>query len=329
MRIGYSLSSEELGPYELVRQARLAEEAGFDGLWISDHFHPWNDAQGHSPFVWSAIGAISQVTSKMKVTTAVTCPTIRIHPAIIAHAAATSAVLLEDRFILGLGSGEALNEHILGDMWPQADERLEMLEEAVQVIRTLWQGGTQSHRGRHYRVENARIYDLPERPPEIMISAFGPKATALAGRIGDAFCTTAPVKEAVSAFRERAGADKLVAGGTKVCWDRDEAKARKTAHRLWPNLALPGELSQILPTPAHFEQACELVSESAMAEEMPCGPDLQAHFELIDSYAEAGFDELYIQQVGNAEEGFFEVYANEVLPRYRGSGARSAAGLST
>jgi G6PDH family F420-dependent oxidoreductase len=323
MRIGYSLSSEELGPRELVMHARLAEEAGFEGLWISDHFHPWNDEQGHSPFVWSAIGAISQAT-RMKVTTAVTCPTIRIHPAILAQAAATSAVLLEGRFVLGLGSGEALNEHVLGDAWPQADERLEMLEEAVQVIRTLWQGGVQSHRGRHYRVENARIYDLPVRLPEIMISAFGPKATELAGRIGDAFCTTAPERDAVKDFREKAGAGKLVAGGTKVCWDRDRAKARATAHRLWPNLSLPGELSQILPTPAHFEQACELVSESAVAEEIPCGPDLQAHFELIDSYVEAGFDELYIQQVGATEE-FFEVYAHEVLPRYRASGQSGQA----
>ena len=167
-----------------------------------------------------------------------------------------------------------------------------------------------------------------------MISAFGLKATELAGRIGDAFCTTAPEKEAVDAFREKAGPGKLVAAGMKVCWDEDEAKARATAHRLWPNLALPGELSQILPTPAHFEQACELVSESAVAEEIPCGPDLQAHFELIDSYVQADFDELYIQQVGDAEDGFFELYAREVLPRYavpryaasaRGDGGEQAA----
>ncbi len=177
MKIGYFLSSEQTAPRELVRQASLAEEAGFEGLWISDHFHPWNDEQGHSGFVWSMIGAIAQVTSRMKVTTAVTCPMVRLHPAIIAQAAATSAVLLRGRFALGLGSGEALNEHILGDRWPEADERLEMLEEAVQVIRTLWQGGSQSHRGRHYRVENARIYDLPEHLPAILISGFGPKAT--------------------------------------------------------------------------------------------------------------------------------------------------------
>lgn len=321
MRIGYSISSEELGPLEMVHQARLAEEAGFHGVWVSDHFHPWNDEQGHSPFVWSVIGAIAQATSRVSVTTAVTCPTIRIHPAIVAQAAATSAVMLEGRFLLGLGSGEALNEHIVGARWPEADERLEMLEEAVQVIRALWQGGMQSHRGRHYRVENARIYDLPDTPPPILISAFGPKATDLAARIGDGFCTTAPVKDAVRSFREKAGAGKLVAGGTKVCWGPDEAKARKTAHRLWPNTALPGEMSQILPTPAHFEQASQLVSEEMMAQETPCGPDLERHVELIQSFADAGFDELYIQQIGSTEERFFELYANEVLPRV-GAGTR-------
>ncbi len=192
MKIGYFLSSEEFGPRELVRQARLAEDAGFAGLWISDHFHPWNEEQGHSGFVWSTIGAIAQATSRMKVTTAVTCPTVRIHPAIIAQAAATSAVLLEGRFALGVGSGEALNEHILGDRWPEVDIRLEMLEEAVEVIRLLWQGGMQSHHGRHYCVENARVYDLPEQTPPILISGFGPKSTALAARIGDGYCTVGP-----------------------------------------------------------------------------------------------------------------------------------------
>src|SRR5437764_6852759 len=202
MRIGYFLSCEEFGPRELVRQARLAEEAAFDGLWISDHFHPWNDAQGHSPFVWSLIGALSQATSQMKVTTAVTCPTMRLHPAIVAHAAATSAVAMEGRFALGLGSGEALNEHILGDRWPEADERLEMLEEAVTVIRRLWRGGPQSHRGRHYRVEHAQVYDLPEAPPPILVSAFGRKSLELAARIGDGYATVGPDEESVRFFRE-------------------------------------------------------------------------------------------------------------------------------
>src|SRR5690348_11055152 len=299
MRIGYFLSSEEFSPRELVEQARMAESAGFDGLWISDHYHPWNDQQGHSGFVWSTIGAVAEATSAMKVTTAVTCPTMRIHPAVVAQAAATSAVLLEGRFALGLGSGEALNEHIFGDRWPQADERLEMLEEAVEVIRTLWQGGMQSHRGRHYRVENARIYDLPESPPPIILSGFGPKATSLAAKIADGYCTVQPDKEAVQRFRgEARSGEQLVAGGMKVCWAPDEAEARATAHRLWPNEQLPGELAQILPTPAHFEQASELVSEEMVAEAVPCGPDLERHIEGIRRYEEAGFDELYIGQIG-------------------------------
>src|SRR5881227_813953 len=157
MKLGYFLSCEEWGPKELVELAVKAESAGFERLWISDHFHPWNDEQGHSPFVWSVIGAIASAIPGVKLTTAVTCPTLRIHPAVIAQAAATSSVLLDGNFSLGVGSGEALNEHILGDRWPSADERLEMLEEAVEVMRTLWQGGVQSHRGRHYRVEHARI----------------------------------------------------------------------------------------------------------------------------------------------------------------------------
>src|SRR5437588_7296267 len=180
MKLGYFLSCEEWGPKELVELAVKAESAGFEGLWISDHFHPWNDEQGHSPFVWSVIGAIAQATERMTVTTAVTCPTLRIHPALVAQAAATSAIQLEGRFCLGLGSGEALNEHILADRWPGADERLEMLEEAIEVIRLLWRGGFRDHHGRHYRVENARIYDLPAQPPPILISGFCPKSIALA-----------------------------------------------------------------------------------------------------------------------------------------------------
>jgi G6PDH family F420-dependent oxidoreductase len=320
MKIGYFLSSEEFGPRELVRQATLAEEAGFEDLWISDHFHPWNDEQGHSGFVWSTIGAIAQATSRMRVTTAVTCPTVRIHPALVAQAAATCAVLLDGRFALGVGSGEALNEHILGDRWPAVDQRLEMLEEAVEVIRKLWQGGMQSHRGSHYVVENARIYDLPEELPPILISGFGPKSIRLAGRIGDGYCAVTPDRDAVEKFRGQGGGKKPVAGGMKVCWGEDEAASRATAHRLWPTEQLPGELAQILPTPAHFEQASELVDEELVAEAVTCGPDLERHVEAIEAYAEAGFDELYIQQIGDEQERFFEVYSREILPRFREQG---------
>jgi G6PDH family F420-dependent oxidoreductase len=318
MRIGYFLSSEENGPRELVRQARLAEDSGFHGLWISDHFHPWNNEQAHSPFVWSVIGALAQATSRVKVTTAVTCPTIRLHPAIVAHAAATSAVLLEGRFALGVGSGEALNEHIFGDRWPGADERLDMLEEAVELIRLLWSGGVHSHRGRHYRLDHARIYDLPEQAPAILVSGFGPKSIGLAAAIGDGFATTQPDGDAVAQFRTSAadGDSKLVAAGTKVCWDEDERRARLTAHRLWPNEGLGGEIAQILPTPEHFEQLRELVSEEMVADAVPCGPDLDAHIAMIERFEAAGVDELYIQQIGSASEDFFETYAREILPRF-------------
>ena len=328
MKIGYFLSSEEFAPRELVRQARMAERAGFDRLWISDHFHPWNEAQGHSPFVWSVIGAISQATSRVKLTTAVTCPTIRLHPVIVAQAAATSAVLLEGRYALGVGTGEALNEHILGDRWPAADERLEMLEEAVEVIRMLWHGGVQSYRGDHYRVENARIYDLPEKPPPILVSGFAPKSIRLAARIGDGYCTVSPDKEGVELFRSVGGGDRLVAGGLKVCWDEDEGAARARAHRLWPTEQLPGELAQILPTPAHFEQASELVSEDMVAQAIPCGGDIERHLEAIRRYEDAGFDELYIQQVGGEHERFFEVYSRVVLPCFQDHPDHSSNGSS-
>jgi G6PDH family F420-dependent oxidoreductase len=317
MKIGYFLSSEEWGPRDLVAQAVKAQQAGFDGLWISDHYHPWNDQQGHSPFVWSTIGAIAQATDGMQVTTAVTCPTIRIHPAIIAQAAATSAVMLDGNFILGVGSGEALNEHIVGARWPEADERLEMLEEAVQVIRTLWQGGARDHRGRHYRVEHARVYDLPSNPPPVVVSGFGPKSIALAARIGDGYCTVGPDAESVRSYRAQAQNGHLVQGGLKVCWGADEAESVKTVHRLWPNEGLPGELAQVLPTPEHFQQAAELVTEEMIAEQVPCGPDVERHVEAIREYAEAGFDELYVNQIGPDQDAFFEAYRERVLPRVR------------
>jgi G6PDH family F420-dependent oxidoreductase len=326
MRIGYFLSCEEWGPRELVELAIKAQRAGFDRLWISDHFHPWNDQQGHSPFVWGVIGAISQATEGMKVSTAVTCPTMRTHPAIVAQAAATAAIQLDGRFCLGVGSGEALNEHIFGDRWPGADERLEMLEEAVEVIRKLWKGGAQDHRGRHYRLENCRIYDLPERPPEILMSGFGPKSIDLAARIADGYVTVGPDSESVERFRAKAGAGKPVQGGLKVCWAEDERRAVQTVHRLWPNDALPGELAQILPTPAHFEQASQLVSEETVAEQVPCGPDTDRHVEAIEAYVRAGFDEIYVQQIGPDQDAFFEAYSERVLPRVQGVSEPMRAG---
>jgi len=315
-KIGYFLACEEWGPRELLEQARMAEEAGFEALWISDHYHPWTSEQGNSPFVWSVIGGLSQVTS-LPVTTGVTCPTVRTHPAVIAQAAATSKVMLEGRFFLGVGTGEYLNEHIFGDAWPETDVRLEMLEEAIEVMRLLWEGGQKSHRGKHYTVENARLYTLPEEPPEVLISGFGPKATRLAGKIGDGYCGVASDAEVVSLFRDSGGGEKPAHAGTKVCWGEDEAKARETAHRLWASDALPGELGQELPTPAHFEQVTSLVTEEMVAQSFTCGPDPEKHLEQIRQYVDAGYDEIYVQQIGPEQEGFFRFYEKEILPKLR------------
>jgi G6PDH family F420-dependent oxidoreductase len=313
---GYFLSCEEFGPVDLLSQARLAEQAGFDVLAVSDHYHPWNDEQGQSPFVWSMIGALSQVCS-LPVTTLVTCPTVRMHPALNAQAAATSAVLTEGRFRFGVGTGEALNEHVLGGAWPDAEQRMEMLEEAVQVIRHLFTGKQITHRGRHYTVENARLYTLPHEPPPIYVSGFGPQAAALAGRIGDGFVTMGPDEELVGQFRRAGGGRKPVVGGLKVCWGPDRERAVKTVYRLWPNAQLPGELGQVLPTPAHFEQACELVTEDMVRSSVVCGDDTDEHVQAVRAYEDAGFDEVYVNQIGPEQKGFFDFYRTDVLPRLR------------
>jgi G6PDH family F420-dependent oxidoreductase len=310
-RYGYFLSSEEYDPAELVRQAKLAEEAGFEALAISDHFHPWLDEQGQSGLVWSLIGAISQVTS-LPITTFVTCPTVRIHPAIIAQAAATSSLLTGGRFVLGVGSGEALNEHITGQRWPAADVRLEMLEEAVAVIRELFSGRLITHRGPHYTVETARLYSRPAEPPPIYVSGFGEKAAELAGRIGDGYINVAPEAGLVRTFRDSGGGDKPALGGLKVAWDSDEGRARKTFHRLWPNDFLPGETAQLLELPRHFGAVSSLVTEDMVT--APCGPDPAVHRGAIREYLDAGFGEVFVQQVGGSAEGFFEFYAGQVLP---------------
>ncbi|MFG2553903.1 LLM class F420-dependent oxidoreductase [Streptomyces sp. NPDC048581] len=313
---GYFLSSEEHGPAELVEQARMAEQAGFDSLWISDHFHPWNDAQGQSPFVWTVIGALSQAVS-LPVETAVTCPVLRTHPAVIAQAAATSAAQLGGRFRLGVGTGEALNEHILGTHWPEAPVRLEMLEEALQIIRKLFTGEQTSHYGKHYTVENARLYTLPDEPVPIDVSAFGPQAAEVAARIGDGLITTMPDTTLVERFRRAGGTTKPVYGGPKVCWGTDRQEARRTAHRLWANERLPGELAQILPTPRHFEQASQVVTEDQVASSVPCGDDPDAHLEALTAFVDAGFDTVYVSQIGKDQQGFFDFYRTKILPQLR------------
>jgi len=313
--IGYKLSSEEHGPQALVDNARRAEDAGFSYALISDHFHPWVDRQGESPFVWSVIGALSEATERLRIGTGVTCPTIRIHPVIIAQAAATSELLLPRRFFLGLGTGENLNEHILGDKWPSAAQRLEMLEEAIEVIRTLWKGGQRSHYGRHYTVENARIYSLPDEPPPIFIAGSGDKAVELAARAGDGLISVAPDGETVEAFEAAGGKGKPRIAEMHVCYSENAADARKTATEWWPNIAMGGQLGQDLALPAHYEAVAELVSEEDVAEAVACGPDPDRHIEEISKFLDAGYEQVTVHQIGPDQAGFFSFYEDSVLPK--------------
>jgi coenzyme F420-dependent glucose-6-phosphate dehydrogenase len=317
VELGCALSSELQSPRDLVEFARRAEEVGFSFAMISDHYHPWIDRQGHSAFVWTTLGGIAHATTRLRVGTGVTCPIIRYHPAIVAQAAATVGAMMPGRFMLGLGTGEALNEHIMAQHWPAFDVRAEMLDEAVAIIRLLWRGGMQSFEGLHYSVENARIYDLPDPLPPIYIAASGQHAAELAGRLGEGLVSTGPDPEVIQAFDAAGGRGKPRYGQIAVCWAEDEAEARRTAFELWPTAALPGELSQQLPLPAHFEQAVSLVTEDKVAETIVCGPDVERHLERIKKYQDAGFDHIYVSQIGPDREGFLRFYEREILPRFQ------------
>jgi coenzyme F420-dependent glucose-6-phosphate dehydrogenase len=313
--LGFALSSEDHPPNELVRQAVLAERAGFTFCLISDHYHPWVDAQGHSPFVWSTLGGIAQATEKIRVGTGVTCPTMRIHPALVAQAVATVASMMEGRFILGVGTGENLNEHILGARWPLPDERLEMLEEAVDVMRLLWQGGEQTHRGKHYTVDHARVYTLPERPVEVYVAAAQSKAAELAGKIGDGLISTSPDEDVVKAFESAGGSGKQKVGMMHCAYDTDAKAGLERATKEWPNLALKGPLGQELATPSDFQEAAAMVDEEDVAESTPYGPDPQPYLEQIRKYGDAGFTHVYIHQIGENQEEFCTWAARELMPK--------------
>jgi len=315
VHLGYKLCSEEQSPGELIDCVEQAEQAGFSFAMISDHFHPWTERQGQSSFVWTMLGAIAQVTERITIGTAVTCPTVRIHPAIIAQAAATAACLLPGRFLLGVGSGENLNEHIFADHWPETDVRQDMLEEAIDVIRQLWQGKQESHYGMHYVVENARIYTLPSELPPIFIAAGGPKSAELAGRCGDGLISTAPDSEVVKNFRAAGGNGKDCYAEMAVCWGEDEKKALHTAFECWPNLAITGELAQVLPVPAHFEQAARMIREEDLAEDLVCGNDVERYVERLRKYEEAGFSHVFLHQIGPDQDGFFRFCERELMPQ--------------
>ena len=310
---GYTLSSEEQPPARLVRYAERAEQLGFDFVSISDHYHPWVSAQGHSPFVWAVLGAVARATERIQVAVGVTCPIIRIHPAIVAQAAATTALLFEGRFSLGLGAGEALNEHVLGDRWPPIDVRLAMLEEAVAVIRRLWSGDVVDHRGEFYEVENAKLFDAPDPAPPVIMSGFGPKAVDLAARVGDGYWGNAPDRELLDRFGQGGGHGPRYAQ-VNVCWAPDEAAARKTVLEVWPNAGIKGQLSQDLPTWSHFEEAAAMVTEDAAASSVSCGPDVEPLLDTVRTYLDAGFDHVYFHQIGPDQDGFFGFWTDTLQP---------------
>ncbi|ELZ10024.1 TIGR03557 family F420-dependent LLM class oxidoreductase [Natrialba aegyptia] len=315
-QLGYTLSSEEHGPTELVEYARRAEEAGFDFVSISDHFHPWIPAQGESPFVWSTLGGIATATDEIEVGVGVTCPTMRIHPVNVAQAVATVEEMFDGRFTFGVGTGENLNEHVTGHRWPEHDVRLEMLTEAMNVMSSLWTGDNTSHHGEHYTVENARLFTVPDEQPTTIASAFGPQTARWAAEHGDGLWCSGP-KGAVVDEYEDAGGDGPAYSQLHICYADSEDEAIDTVHEYWPNGSLPGELGQELPTPAHFEQATEMVDRDDIAESgTTTDPDPQAHIDSIETAVDAGYDHVYVHQIGPEQERAIEFYEEEVLPAF-------------
>jgi G6PDH family F420-dependent oxidoreductase len=320
VELGYTLSSEEFRPNDLVHHARRAEETGFTFAGISDHFHPWVDTQVHSPFVWSTLGGIAQATERLEVLTGVTCPLIRIHPAIVAQAAATVADMLPGRFILGLGTGEYLNEHITGEQWPPISKRQQMLVESIEIMRELWKGDYVTHYGGHYTVENAKIYTLPETLPPIFVAAAGPDSAALAGQHGDGLISTAPDAGVVEAFTNAGGDAGRTYGQMTVCWAKDKDEAVQTALKVWPNAAIPGQISQELALPLYFNQLAEQIAPEAIEKSITCGPDPAPYLDQIATYAKAGFTHVYLHQVGPDQEGFLDFARSEILPHAQSVG---------
>lgn len=316
LRIGYKLCSEERSALELVDDARRAEETGFDFAAISDHFHPWTDLQGQSPFVWCTLGGIATVTERLEIGTAVTCPAARIHPAIVAQAAATASTLLPGRFWLGVGTGENLNEHIIGGAWPAVSTRREMLREAVHVMRRLWAGELVSHSGAHYTVETARLYSLPDLEPQVFVAASGDEAAELAAAIGDGIIMTSPDAKVVDAFVDARGSGPRLAE-MAVSFDRDEGRALKNALRAWPLLGIPGELPSELPLPRHVEQVAELVRTDDIRGSLVAGSNVVSYVDRIRTYVEAGLDHVFLHQIGHDQEPFFRFAERELLPAVR------------
>ncbi|MGO4636748.1 LLM class F420-dependent oxidoreductase [Streptomyces sp. 2RAF24] len=315
---GYTMMTEQTGPRELIAHAVGAERAGFDFSVISDHSFPWLESQGHAPYAWSVLGAAAQATSTLPLMTFVTCPTFRYHPAVVAQKAATMQLLSQGRFRLGLGSGENLNEHIVGAGWPAAPVRLDMLEEAAQIIRLLLAGETVSHHGPHFDVENARLWDLADEPPPIGIAVSGERSCTIAGQYGDLVIATEPRRELLEAFDAHGGAGKPRLGQLPVCYDtdRDAAIARAHDQFRWSLAGWP--VNAELPGPGNFAQATTHVRPQDVADAVPCGSDVRAVVEAVRPYCDAGFSEIALIQVGgDHQEPFLRWAHDELLPALR------------
>jgi coenzyme F420-dependent glucose-6-phosphate dehydrogenase len=311
--VGYWLSSEEHGPRELVANAAAAEAHGFRHAMISDHLHPWVPAQGHAPFVWGVLGAIAQATDELHLATGVTAPAWRMHPVVVAHAAATAAVLLEGRFALGVGTGERLNEHVVGGGWPRPKVRRAQLREAIDVVRRLFDGDEVSLEGRYVRVEHAQLYSRPATPLPIWVAASGHRTAALAGELGDGLIGLTPDPALVGAYEAAGGAGPRLAQ-VHVCWAPTEAEARATALRCWPNGGLPPGVLTELSRPAQLEEAAGLVDEDDVARTVLCGPDPEPVTTALLRFAAAGFTRAYVHQVGPDQAGFLDWWERSVRP---------------
>ena len=316
MSYGYKLMSEEHGPRDLVRNACRAEQAGFDFVAISDHYDPWLYSQGHSSLAWTVLGAIAARTQRIGLATAVTCPTIRYHPAVVAQFATTLAVLSGGRFTLGLGAGELLNEHVVGAGWPSPETRHEMLAEAIDVIRSLFEGRTVSYEGAHVTIDRARLWDVPESPPPLAVAAGGPKAARLAGDRAAGLFATEPRHDLIETWRKAGGKGGLFAE-VALCWAPDEAEAVRVAHERFRFAALGWKVMAELPGPAGFEAATRWVRPEDVAQQIACGPDPERHVAAVRKYVDAGFDHLVVIGVGPDQEGFLRFWEQELAPKVR------------
>ncbi|MEJ3405538.1 TIGR03557 family F420-dependent LLM class oxidoreductase [Rathayibacter sp. YIM 133350] len=314
MQIGYKLAAEGYGPAELIRQAVRAEEAGFDFVEISDHYHPWLDVQGHSPFAWTVLGAIAAKTSTLGLATGVTCPSVRYHPAIIAQAAATLALISEGRFTLGVGAGERLNEHIIGTGFPGVHERHERFREALEIIRLLWKGGYQNYTGKHLRIEDARVFDLPEELPAIAVAVSGPASVRLAAELGDGLFAVDPDAELVDGFA-KAGGSGPVYGEAPLAWAPTQKEAVEALYKTSRWAVTGWKVMAELPNPVNFEAASATVREEDLLEQFACGPDVARHLEVISQFTDAGFDHVVLQNAGPDPDGFIDFFASELKPR--------------